>query len=130
MELTLNEYQKRAMSTCMPSCDNFAYMSYGLIGEVGELMGKIAKHIRKENVSINKNELVLTENYLGAPVLTEDEANAIIAEVGDCLWFIAGIAKALGWPLEEVASGNLDKLAARKAAGTIVGNGDGIIRDK
>ena len=31
---------------------------------------------------------------------------------------------------EDVAQMNLDKLAARKAVGTIDGNGDGIVRDK
>jgi hypothetical protein len=36
----------------------------------------------------------------------------------------------MGWSLEEVAQQNLEKLAARKQAGTIDGNGDGIIRDK
>jgi hypothetical protein len=36
----------------------------------------------------------------------------------------------MGWSLEEVAQQNLDKLAARKVAGTIDGNGDGIIRGK
>jgi hypothetical protein len=36
----------------------------------------------------------------------------------------------MGWELDDVGLGNLDKLAARKAAGTIVGNGDGIIREK
>ena len=36
----------------------------------------------------------------------------------------------MNWTLEEVGLGNLDKLAKRKEAGTIVGNGDGIIREK
>ena len=51
-------------------------------------------------------------------------------EIGDCLWGIAGICAVMGWSLEEVAKQNLDKLAARKAVGTIDGNGDGIIRSK
>lgn len=29
-ELTLNEYQKLAMTTCMPSCNNFSYMNLTL----------------------------------------------------------------------------------------------------
>jgi hypothetical protein len=36
----------------------------------------------------------------------------------------------MGWSLEKVAQMNLDKLSARKEAGTIDGNGDGIIREK
>ncbi len=35
------------MQTCMPTCDNPAYMLLGLQGEVGELSEKFAKIIRK-----------------------------------------------------------------------------------
>lgn len=41
--MQLNEYQERAMATCMPSCDNFSYMMLNLIGEVGELASKVAR---------------------------------------------------------------------------------------
>ena len=50
--MTLNEYQKKAMSTCMPSCNNFSYMALNLVGEVGEFVGKVAKAIRKGHISI------------------------------------------------------------------------------
>ena len=53
-ELTLNEYQKQAMTTCMPSSENFSYMFLNLVGEVGELARKVAKHIRKEKTGIVK----------------------------------------------------------------------------
>ena len=33
--MTLNEYQEKAMKTCMSSCDNIAYMLTGLNAEVG-----------------------------------------------------------------------------------------------
>jgi hypothetical protein len=36
----------------------------------------------------------------------------------------------MGWKLNDVAKTNLDKLAARKAVGTIDGDGDGIMRSK
>ena len=45
--MQLNEYQEKAMQTCMPSCDNVSYMLLNLQAEVGELSGKIAKAIRK-----------------------------------------------------------------------------------
>jgi hypothetical protein len=51
-------------------------------------------------------------------------------EAGDILWQLAGLCRVMGWDLEDVAQGNLDKLAARKEAGTIDGSGDGIIRGK
>ena len=46
-QLTLNEYQEKAMTTCLPTCNNIAYMSTNLCGEVGELLSKLAKAIRK-----------------------------------------------------------------------------------
>lgn len=119
--MELNEYQKKAMATCMPSCNNFAYMSYGL---VGELMGKIAKHIRKENVAISKNDLRLNKDALGGVKLNESEAMALISEIGDCLWFIAGVAESMGWTLEDVGQINLQKLASRQERGVIDGDGD------
>ena len=35
--MTLEEYQKQAMTTCLPTCNNFSYMMLNLVGEVGEL---------------------------------------------------------------------------------------------
>lgn len=116
-DLTLNEYQRLAMTTCMDSCDNHAYMLTGFIGEVGELFGKIAKHIRKDKMLIYDNELM----SLG---LSERELHDLKSEVGDCQWFIAGFCKVMGWTLEEVARENLSKLASRKERGVIDGSGD------
>lgn len=129
-ELTLNEYQRRAMSTCMPSCDNFSYMMLNLVGEVGEFASKVAKDIRKGNVEIGgygmPNKIM--------PFMREDDwwsrNNEYMKEAGDILWQLSGLCKIMGWSLEEVAQQNLDKLTARKIAGTIDGDGDGIIRNK
>ena len=60
--MELNEYQKKAMETCMPSCRNISYMLLNLVGEVGELASKIAKDIRKDTVEINQNNL---REYMG-----------------------------------------------------------------
>ena len=49
-------------------------------------------------------------------------------EAGDILWQLSGLCHVMGWSLEDVAAKNLAKLAARKEAGTIDGDGDGIIR--
>ena len=67
--LTLNEYQQKAMTTCMPTCNNIAYMTMNLCGEVGELHSKLAKDIRKGKLFIgtsdrDKNgELILTQTF-------------------------------------------------------------------
>lgn len=45
-------------------------------------------------------------------------------EAGDILWQLAGLCWVMGWDLEDVAQGNLDKLASRKQRGVIDGDGD------
>ena len=124
--MKLNEYQERAMTTCMPSSENFSYMFLNLVGEVGEFASKVAKHIRKGNAYISGSSDLYFNDF---PELSEQERE-LMKEAGDILWQLSGLCKVMGWSLEEVAQQNLDKLAARKAVGTIDGNGDGIIRDK
>lgn len=119
--MKLDEYQKSAMTTCTESSRNFAYMTYGLSAEVGEFMDKVAKAVRKDQIVMNDNRI--------RSVLNKDEEFADIckgmkAELGDCLWFIAGICSVCGWTLEEVAQYNLDKLVSRQKRGVIIGNGD------
>ena len=119
--MELNEYQEKAMTTCMESSNNFGYMFLNLVGEVGEFASKIGKAIRKEAACIEFNDLGFTGHY---------EEEELMKEAGDILWQLSGLCKVMGWNLEDVAQLNLDKLAARKAVGTIDGNGDGIIREK
>lgn len=135
--MELNKYQERAMTTCMLSSENFSYMFLNLVGEVGELSSKIAKAIRKEQVSIGgktsigRNCFMIRDDnpaMLDFDVLAFDEE--LKKEAGDILWQLSGLCSIMGWKLNDVAQMNLDKLAARKAIGTIDGNGDGIIREK
>lgn len=121
MEMTLNEYQNKAMTTCMDSCDNFSYMMLNLVGEVGELASKVAKDIRRGTATIEHSHLNFASHaYFEMKRVAQGQ------ELGDILWMLAGLAKVYGYSLEEIARMNLDKLAARKAAGTIEGEGDGI----
>ena len=124
--MELKEYQEKAMTTCMPSSENFSYMFLNLVGEVGEFASKVSKHIRKGNAYISGSSDLYFNDF---PELSEQERE-LMKEAGDILWQLSGLCKVMGWSLEEVAQQNLDKLAARKAVGTIDGNGDGIIRDK
>lgn len=124
--MELNEYQQKAMTTCMDSCDNFAYMMLNLVGELGEFASKVAKQIRKENKEIEENELVTARQGAGMDH-SEFEAE-LRKEAGDILWQLSGLCHVMDWDLEDVAQENLEKLAARKKAGTIDGDGDGIIR--
>lgn len=124
--MELNDYQKQAMTTCMPSSENFSYMFLNLVGEVGEFASKVAKAIRKGNAEISHSKL----SRIGDTDMLAKQEEELMKEAGDCLWQLSGLCTVMGWSLEEVAQQNLDKLAARKVAGTIDGNGDGIIRDK
>lgn len=54
--MTLNEYQQQAMTTCLPESENFAYMMLNLVGEVGEIAGKISKMIRKGQAAVIASE--------------------------------------------------------------------------
>lgn len=132
-ELTLNEYQKQAMTTCMPSSENWSYMFLNLVGEVGEFASKVAKAIRKEKISVgwsekdteaNENNLIPTCNFFQWKEMEEE----LKKEAGDIMWQLFGVFSVMGWEANDIGWGNLDKLAGRKAAGTIDGDGDGIIR--
>ena len=124
--MKLKEYQERAMSTCMPSCENLTYMLLNLVGEVGEFASKVAKAIRKGNAQILHSKLF----RIGDTDMLATQDEELKKEAGDILWQLSGLCAVMGWDLEDVAQTNLDKLAARKAAGTIDGNGDGIMRGK
>lgn len=134
MPMNLNDYQKKAMLTCMPSSENFAYMMLNLVGEVGEFASKVAKQIRKNNISIGDsvrsikgdNNNIIFHNYENKEVIT----NELMLEAGDILWQLAGLCTIMGWNLDDIAMLNLEKLKARQIAGTIDGNGDGVERDK
>lgn len=122
--MELNDYQEKAMTTCMPSSENFSYMMLNLVGEVGEFASKIAKAIRKDRLCINGNELDVYWQ-------TDEEAAEIDGlqkdlqkEAGDILWQLSGLCSVIGWSLEDVAQMNLEKLASRKERNVIDGNGD------
>ena len=117
----LDEYQTRAMSTRLDSCDNVTYMAFGLVAEVGELADKIAKWKRKREAYVTDDRLVFDTWQMNEV----DEKHAeLMKELGDVLWFVAGIADHFGYSLSEVAEMNLEKLAGRKSKGTIVTHED------
>lgn len=121
--MTMNDYQQRAMETCLPESKNFAYMMLNLVGEVGEIAGKVSKYIRKGQADFMDNDL-----RLYAPDGDDDAAwnreGDLRKEVGDVLWQLAGLCTVMGWDLEDVARENLSKLADRKQRGVIASEGD------
>lgn len=98
-------YQRRALTTAKQESLNLTYMALGLAGESGEVANKLKKVIRGD----------YTEN---------DIKDAIIDELGDVLWYVAGVASVLGVDLDDVASANIRKLTDRKDRNVIQGDGD------
>ena len=94
--MTLQEYQERAMTTCLPPSENAGYMLLNLVGEVGEFCSKVAKHIRKEEMTFsaepNFNDLAYTDKIQN---LYEADA-ALEKEAGDILWQLSGLCTVMG----------------------------------
>jgi len=126
--MELNEYQKKAMSTCMPSSNNFSYMMLNLVGEVGEFSSKVAKALRKGKVKIGDDLFKLKSNLKYDGFEDDEEMwvfdDELKKEAGDIMWQISGLCSVMGWKLEDVCQQNLDKLASRKQRNVIDGNGD------
>ena len=56
--------------------------------------------------------------------LTEERRDALAAELGDVLWYVAQLATEAGLELDEIAADNLSKLLSRKERGALQGSGD------
>lgn len=124
--LTLNEYQDKAMSTCLPESDNLFYMLANLVGEVREFASKAGKHMRKGKLHITTTQRDEEGKILHTQIwnVSEEERHLMLSEIGDILWQTAGLAKVMGVTLEEVAEENLAKLTSRKQRNVIAGDGD------
>ena len=118
--MELNDYQKKAMTTCMAESENFAYMMLNLTGELGEFASKVAKLIRKGQMRVTDNQLLIQRK------LQDDSSinGELKKEAGDILWQLSGLCNVMGWSLESVAQQNLDKLADRQRRNVIDGSGD------
>jgi NTP pyrophosphatase (non-canonical NTP hydrolase) len=98
----MSEYQGKAMEFRLPSANAY-YAQAGLAGEVGELLGYMAKCVRDDQVL---------------------QTETLVKELGDILWFVAAVADDFCIDLDHIAKKNIDKLSKRKEAGTIQGSGD------
>ena len=79
----------------------------GLVGEAGEAGDKVKKIIRDKDGKMNA-----------------EDKEALKKELGDTLWYLAGMARYLDTPLSEIAQGNLDKLESRYQRNKLHGEGD------
>ena len=97
--MTVNEYQKLAMTTLNPALskkDVLINGVMGLCGESGEAIDIVKKHLAQ-----------------GHPL----DREKLIKELGDIAWYLAETATALDVTLEEVLHGNIEKLRRRYPEG-------------
>lgn len=111
-------YQKRALNTAVFERPDYPLIALG--EEVGEVLGKIAKHGRKKSMSVEEVIIDIKSKYPDAMELRE----AVKKELGDVLWQWAVLCDALGFGAHEIAWDNLDKLADRQKRNVLNGEGD------
>lgn len=97
--MTIDEYQKLAMTTLNPDLstkDMLINGVMGLCGESGEAIDIVKKHLAQRH---------------------ELDQEALAKELGDIAWYLAETATALGYSLEAIFQMNLDKLKGRYPEG-------------
>lgn len=109
--MDFNIYQqgaaKTAIYTGQGTLVGLFYTVLGLAGEAGEVANKVSKILRDDD-----------------GVLTIERQEQLEKELGDVLWFLSQTCTELQMKMGVVASLNLEKLNARKEAGTLQGSGD------
>ena len=108
----MNDYQADTAATAIYKW-KVVYPALGLASEAGEVCDKIKKLIRDHGIDQG-----------GLEDLKYAQRVAIASELGDCLWYIAALARDLGTSLNEVAHMNLEKIKSRQERGKLEGSGD------
>lgn len=97
--MTINEYQKLAMTTLNPALSEKEVLLngvMGLCGESGEAIDLVKKWMMQGH-ALDKAHLA--------------------KELGDVAWYLAETATAIGYDLETILQNNIDKLKARYPEG-------------
>ena len=102
--MNFNQYQESARTFRATSASS-QYVLLGLGEESGEVLGKVAKHIR------DGGDLSHLKHTL-------------LKELGDVLWMVSAVADDYGIELGDIAEHNIIKLTDRKARNVIHGSGD------
>ncbi|MCL4531194.1 MAG: nucleoside triphosphate pyrophosphohydrolase family protein [Chloroflexi bacterium] len=107
--MNFTEYQTKSRATAKYPVigHGVIYPTLGLTNEAGEVAGKIKKVFRDKD-----------------GVISDETREALKAELGDVLWYLAQVCTELNLSLDEVAETNLAKLLDRQARGKIHGDGD------
>jgi NTP pyrophosphatase (non-canonical NTP hydrolase) len=107
--MDFNNYQTESRKTAKRVYTEhpITYPTLGLVNEAGEFAGKVKKIFRDKDGQIS-----------------EEDRQALKAELGDVLWYLAQLCTELNLTLSEVAEHNLEKLFSRLERGKIGGDGD------
>lgn len=107
--MNFTDYQTKSRATAKYPAIGHAvvYPTLGLVNEAGEVAGKIKKVFRDKDGQISP-----------------ETREALKAELGDVLWYLAQTCTELDISLDEVAESNIAKLLDRLARGKIQGDGD------
>lgn len=114
--MNANNYQIRASKTARYSNAEYPFLALG--EEAGEVLGKLAKAVRKQHKPIG---VLLQEVRDGKQ---PELATALEKELGDLQWQLSEAARMAGFTLSGVMYTNLSKLGDRKERGVLVGEGD------
>ena len=107
--ISFNDYQRESRKTAgyPPIGHGVIYPTLGLTNEAGEVAGKVKKIFRDKG-----------------GVIGDTEREALKAELGDVLWYLAQVATELDLSLQDIADANLAKLFDRLERGKIKGDWD------
>lgn len=109
--MNASEYQVEANKTAIyPTHMGIEYCALGLVGEAGEVAGKIKKRLRDGNS--------------WTPAEWEANRGAILDEIGDVLWYCSQLASEFNGDLGAIMERNLQKLADRQERNVLGGSGD------
>jgi len=97
--MTINEYQRLAMTTRNTDLDQTSMLLNGVMGLCGE-SGEVIDIVKK---------WFAQGHELNVAKLSE--------ELGDIAWYLALTAEAVGIPLEDILTANIDKLKKRYPEG-------------
>ena len=111
-------------STGKQCFESAAYCTFGLTGEAGEVAEKMKKRFRLGGTNAFLPGSVVTYDKTGEDETYEQFVDTVKKELGDVLWYVAGLAAELGLNLSDVAQSNVEKLSSRKQRGVLKGDGD------
>ena len=117
--MNFKEYQEAQQSTAVYNSVMYPFGS--IAEEAGEVMGKINKYVRKEDVDYEDAILTAEEPM---DTVSEKLRYDLLQELGDVLWQVSACASELNIDLETIAELNLNKTTGRAVRGTLNGEGD------